>query len=295
MSSRYGEKGQTVISKRIVVDGISAHYYDEGSGHPVVFLHGAGGNSGYWLRIVAEVGRENRAIAVDLPGFGQTGRISDDEPEEVAVFLWKFFDAIGLARPVIVGHSYGGLLSLMMALGRPEQVRGTVLIGSGGLGRSINPGLFGLAVNPLGSVFPWVARIPLGPELLVGSLAAVGACRPWRLPPWWWWFELETASSFRGLETTLRTLRESSSYRGQKYVLLDRLAELEMPCLTFWGLFDRVTPFWHAIAADRRLKNGQLRILPFSGHLLPSESEDLFLRHLYRFLLRVEEFEEASG
>ncbi|MEV6576322.1 alpha/beta fold hydrolase [Streptomyces sp. NPDC051577] len=294
MPSQSGEQEKALVSHRIVVDGISTHYYEQGSGDPVVFLHGAGGNAGYWLRIVSEVAQQHRAISVNLPGFGQTERLSGEDPEEVAGFLWKFFDAIGLVRPILVGHSYGGLLSLMVALSRPADIRGVVLVGSGGLGRFINPGLLGVAVTSGPSPFPWIARSPLGPELLVASLAAVGAFRPWRLPPWWWWFELETASSFRGLETTLRTLRASSTYRGQKHVLLHRLAELPMPVLTLWGLHDRIIPFWHAIAADRRLRNGQMRILPFSGHLLPSESEDLFLRHLRRFLVRVEELEEAS-
>ncbi|MFF4172275.1 alpha/beta fold hydrolase [Streptomyces sp. NPDC001744] len=285
MATRIDDQKQPVTGKHVTVDGVRVHYYESGSGDPVVFLHGIGGSADNWWRAVAKVGRTHHAIAIDLPGYGRSDPLPDDVgAERTAAFLWRTVEEIGLSHPVLVGHSFGGLLSLMISLDHPGAVRGMVLISSGGLGRTGSPSSLALAFTPLGMVYPWLARLPFGPEALVASLAVSGACRPWRLPHLWWRTERKAASSYTALRTTVRDLRKMSVPWGQKYVLLDRLRELPMPCLTLWGTHDQMTPFWHAIAADRRLRHGTLRFLPFTGHLLPSEAEGRFLRHLLDFL-----------
>ncbi|MEU3960307.1 alpha/beta fold hydrolase [Streptomyces buecherae] len=296
MPPRIDDRERSVIAKDVVVDGLRVRYHEHGSGDPVVFLHGIGGTADYWRRAVEGVGRTHRAVAIDLPGCGGSDPLpGDDSPEQTAAFLWKAVKAIGLSPPVLVGHSFGGLLSLMMCLDRPEAVRGLVLIGSGGLGRASNPSLLALIFTPLGEVYPWLARLPLGPEAVVASLAVSGACRPWRLPPQWWRSERKTASSYDALRNTVRSLRKTSLPWGQRYVLLDRLPELPMPCLILWGTHDQFTPFWHALAADRRVRHGTLRLLPFTGHLLPSEAEGRFLRYLLGFLDELATAEEPSS
>ncbi|MFF8996652.1 alpha/beta fold hydrolase [Streptomyces achromogenes] len=285
MATRIDDQKRPVTGKHVTVDGVRVRYYESGSGDPVVFLHGIGGSAAHWWLAVAEVGRTHRAIAIDLPGYGKSDPLPGDAgAEQTAAFLWKVVEEIGLSHPVLVGHSFGGLLSLMISLERPGAVRAIVLISSGGLGRAGSPGPLSLAFTPLGAVYPWLARLPFGPEAVVALGAVSGACRPWRLPRRWWRTERETASSYSALRTAVQDLRKTSVPWGQRYVLLDRLRELPMPCLTLWGTHDQMTPFWHALAADRRLRHGKLRLLPFTGHLLPSEAEDRFLRHLLDFL-----------
>ncbi|QKW49924.1 alpha/beta fold hydrolase [Streptomyces buecherae] len=274
----------SVVEHRIQVGDISTHYFESGSGPAILLLHGAGGNAGYWLRQIEELGKTHRAIAVDLPGYGETESLGRDDPAQTASFLWRFADAIDLSRPVLIGHSLGGLLAVLMSLEKPQQVTSVVMVAAAGMGRAINPMTVLQARTPLGDLTPWLARLPGGPQLLVTAMGVVGTCAPWRLPRSWWRYQVETASTYEALVTTLQSFRSSTTWLGQKQVLLDRLHELPMPTLVMWGAHDRMVPFWQGVAAARRLPRGRLRLLPCSGHLLPNESDATFMRELRLFL-----------
>ncbi|MBV9613850.1 MAG: alpha/beta fold hydrolase, partial [Ktedonobacteraceae bacterium] len=84
----------------------------------LVFIHGSGDNRHAWRLQIEHFGKE-RAIAIDLPGHGE--RV-DSLPAEVTVqdytrVVYEIVkDELKLERPVIVGHSLGGAIALMLAL-----------------------------------------------------------------------------------------------------------------------------------------------------------------------------------
>ena len=126
------EKNNPPKGKFVEVDGVHLHYVEEGSGEPVVFLHGAGSmiedlTSSGLLNMAAKNGR---AIAFDRPGFGHTERPSGRSwgPEEQASLLVKAFASLKIDRPVIVAHSWGTLVALALALNHPESVSRLVLL-----------------------------------------------------------------------------------------------------------------------------------------------------------------------
>lgn len=91
---------------------------DEGQGPPVVLIHGLGTNSYTWHRIVPALAKTNRVIAIDLKGFGASEKPLDG-PYTVRAQADLVRDVIarkGLRNVTLVGHSYGGGVSLMLTL-----------------------------------------------------------------------------------------------------------------------------------------------------------------------------------
>ena len=55
------------------IDGLQIHYLDEGSGSPVLLLHGWGCNCGHWAPLTEALKESHRVIVPDIPGFGELG------------------------------------------------------------------------------------------------------------------------------------------------------------------------------------------------------------------------------
>ena len=125
-------------SSRIVdLDG-PLHYVDfggpdgcdgEGSQPPVVLVHGLGGSHLNWVGIGPELARGRRVVAVDLAGFGLSPSLGrSTSVHHNASLLSRFIHRV-LGRPVVlVGNSMGGMVALLLAGNRPEQVVGLGLI-----------------------------------------------------------------------------------------------------------------------------------------------------------------------
>jgi len=125
---------------KIRANGINFHYWQSGSGPHVVMTHGLGGNlAGWHLTLVPELQREYRVTTYDLRGHGRT-----DAPEtgytnrNMAEDLKGVMDALGIDRAHLVGHSWGGDISLQFALLYPDRVRSLILVEAGLLGPLAN-------------------------------------------------------------------------------------------------------------------------------------------------------------
>src|SRR4051794_37599736 len=82
-----------------------------------------------WAPQLEPFGREYRVIAPDLPGFGRSPYTSDVVDFRAAVR--DAMDAAGIERAALVGTSFGGMISLELALETPERVSALVLVGAG--------------------------------------------------------------------------------------------------------------------------------------------------------------------
>jgi pimeloyl-ACP methyl ester carboxylesterase len=106
-------------------------FFDEGgpaSKVPVVFLHSSGGDTRHFTAQLAHLRRSRRAIAVDLPGHGQSPPAATFEIPAVAAVLEQALNAHGLERVVLVGHSWGGAVALALAAKVPQRVAGLLLL-----------------------------------------------------------------------------------------------------------------------------------------------------------------------
>ena len=104
------------MKSKISVDGLEISYIEEGEGTPVLLLHGWGCNSGHWNALTQSLKEKHRVIVPDIPGFGE----SEEPPEtwctaDFAAFFAHFMNAVGVEKPVIVGHSNGGRIAITLA------------------------------------------------------------------------------------------------------------------------------------------------------------------------------------
>jgi 2-hydroxymuconate-semialdehyde hydrolase len=134
------------LARTLDAGGIATNVHDQGSGSPVLLIHGSGpGVSAWanWRLVMPELARRARVIAPDMVGFGFTERpagidysMSTWVKQAVAVL-----DAMDIERADVVGNSFGGGLALALAIRHPERVRRLVLMGSVGVPFALTPGL----------------------------------------------------------------------------------------------------------------------------------------------------------
>src|SRR5688572_1495824 len=120
------------IGKFLEIDGVRLHYFERGSGSPVVFLHGnATMLQDFSLsEAFASAAKQNRAIAFDRPGFGYSTRPTTRmwTPAEQADLIAKALQRLNCGPAKVVGHSWGTLVAIALAERHPALVRSLVLL-----------------------------------------------------------------------------------------------------------------------------------------------------------------------
>lgn len=108
--------------------GGELHYLASGTGAPLLFIHGAGGNAAIWWQQFAAFTPDHRVIAYDLPGFGRSPAPRPGEMAELfAGAAAAVLDAEGVKSANVVCQSLGGWSGLRLALTRPDRVSRLVL------------------------------------------------------------------------------------------------------------------------------------------------------------------------
>ena len=134
------------IGKSVQAAGLATNYLEEGSGDPVVLLHGSGpGVTGYanWRFTIPVLARHFRVLAPDAAGFGYTERKAG---QTFTLDAWldhleAFLDAVGVEKAHFVGNSFGGALTVGLAARAPQRVGRFVLMGAAGLEFELTEGL----------------------------------------------------------------------------------------------------------------------------------------------------------
>lgn len=115
----------------MVINNVKVYYerYNQGGEKPLVFLHGWGQNTEMMLPVAKPFIENHEVILIDLPGFGKSGQL--DRPYEVSDYvelLHKLLQKLDIKKPTLIGHSYGGKISLLYA--SKYEVEKLVLFGS---------------------------------------------------------------------------------------------------------------------------------------------------------------------
>jgi len=107
-------------------------YVDEGSGDPVVFIHGIPTWGYLWHRFIPALSESRRVLIPDLPGFGYSDRSDrfDRSIGSQAEMLEMWMDELDVDRAAIVGHDIGGGVALRLATLLPERVTRLCLLNS---------------------------------------------------------------------------------------------------------------------------------------------------------------------
>lgn len=129
--ARNAERAVPARGSFVTVDGNRIHYVESGEGRPILMIHGLGGTLHHLRRpLMEEFGEGYRLIAIDRPGSGYSTRGAglDGRLTEQARQTVGFIEALGLEKPLLVGHSLGGAIALAVALDHPDKISGLALI-----------------------------------------------------------------------------------------------------------------------------------------------------------------------
>jgi pimeloyl-ACP methyl ester carboxylesterase len=124
----------------ITIENDLVHYEALGRGRPVILVHGWLGSWRYWVPTMQHLSGKYRAYALDLWGFGDSGKdINKYAVKDQVHMLFKFFEGMGIRKAVLVGHSLGAAVCLNFARQYPEFTHRLFLISPplvdmGGLG-----------------------------------------------------------------------------------------------------------------------------------------------------------------
>ena len=247
--------------------GTSCRVLQGGDGPDIVFLHGADG-----LReddeLLARLAQSFRVHAPELPGFGQSQ--GEEQLEDMLDFTlhgWDGVDALGIERPVLVGHSMGGMIAAEMACVCPERVTKLALLAPAGLW---------LDSDPVADIF---AKLPHElPALLFHDpthAAALGAGFDMSDDQALIDFFVDNA---RRLGTAGKILFPIPNRRLSK-----RLYRLRAPTLLVWGESDRVVPPVYADAWRQLVPGAEVAMVPEAGHMLTIEQSDQVAGVLEKF------------
>lgn len=231
----------------IVVDSIPLAYLDEGSGDPVVLLHGWGGQAASMTPLVVGLRDQYRVIAFDLPGFG--GSSQPPAPwgtPEYADLVYRAVASLGVQRATYVGHSFGGRLAIWIAAHHADAVQALVLVDAAGikppttLRRRMRQRVYKTA--------KWVLRAPIfgGWGTKVSERLALHFGSP----------------DYRAASGVMR----SSFVKTVNLDLSECMTAITAPTLLIWGEKDQATPIADGRTMERLITGSRLIPVAGAGH-----------------------------
>jgi pimeloyl-ACP methyl ester carboxylesterase len=248
----------------------------------VVFVHGNPGSADDWERLVgAAAGSGHRAVAFDLPDFGET--IAPDgfehTPFGYAEFVAEVLEALGIERAQLVLHDFGGPIGLVWAMAHPDALAGIVLIDTGVLPGYTWHTLARVWRTPvLGEVFQAITNRR-------GYRFALNRNEPRGLPP-------EFVDGMydhydrRTRRAVLKLYRATPDPGGMSENLIGLLAPRDVPALVVWGEHDAYLPSSYAAEQRRAFPSADIHVLPTSGHWPFADAPETVERLLVEFLVR---------
>jgi 3-oxoadipate enol-lactonase len=260
---------------RVEIGTRGVAYDDTGEGRPVVFVHGFPHHRKAWAAQLRALAGHSRAIAVDLPGFGES-----DMPERFAIDAWanglaRFLDALEIERAIIAGLSMGGYVTLAFWRLHRERVLALVLADTRA-GADTEEG-------------KQKRRETIDLARHEGPTAVARALLPGMVGK-------STREREPSVVAAMRAMLESTSVDsivGASEAMMNRpdatslLATIDVPTLIIVGEEDVLTPPKESRAMHAAIPGSRLEIIPSAGHVSNVERPAAFNQVLTEFIAGV--------
>ncbi len=251
---------------RVAVGDTQVQMFSGGSGPPLLFLHGAGGNSG-WQAYHEELSKSYTVYVPSQPGFNGTER-----PEwvytitDVAHFNQTLVQKLGLDQYILMGSSMGGWLAAEMAAMSTAGLRALILVDAAG----IKP-----EQGEIAEIFMVSAETRLKQRFHDPSQV-----------PNYSQYTRELSPEEQVQEHSNREMASRLCWKPYLYnpSLPYYLAQVATPTLIVWGRQDAIIPVECGELFQRALPNSTLRIIDNCGHSPAVEKPEEFLNLVTEFL-----------
>lgn len=257
----------------VLVDDVRLHFTEQGDPRhpPLVLLHGNGGSTDEMaLSGLVDAAAERYHVYVfDRPGYGHSDRPAHRSftPDAQAELLLNALRLLQVRQPLVLGHSWGALVALAMALREPDALRAVVLAS----------GYFTPSLR-LDSLLLSLPALPVVGTLIRHTLAPLIGRSIWPLLLKRVFAPAEVPARFRRgypvwLSLRPRALKAGAAEAGMMMLqaarLLPREKALALPVVIVAGDQDRMLMTgWHSRRLAERIPNATLRIVPGAGHMV---------------------------
>ncbi len=274
--------------------GLRTRVLEEGDaarGDPVVMIHGVGAWAENFREVMAPIASTGRrAIAFDLPGFGESeapGDVAHFGPRDAFYprFVNAVLDELHLPSAHLVGSSMGGAVVYTAAVTQPARTRSLALVAGGGAGTEV--ALF-LRLCTLPG-FSLVARA-IGRPAQARNVLRTCFYDPRRIPKAL--YDEAERYGYPSFGEFVNALRSGVTIGGVKPAVrafwVAQAPRYQGPVLVVWGRQDAVLPMTSAADARDVMPQAQIHLIDECGHLPMIERPDEFLAALLPFLDRAE-------
>lgn len=251
------------MDKFFTYHSVRLHYTDCGEGHPLLLLHGWGCNTTTFSAIRPFLEARFRVLTLDFAGFGQS-----DEPHEVwgveeyTRSVEALAKAEGIENPILIGHSFGGRVSIVYASRNKTQK--IILVDAAGVKprRSLSYYRKVYTFKLLKRILPLVVGRKRAEAMIEARRAKAGS------------------SDYNQATPMMRAILSKCVNED----LCHLMPKIEAPTLLFWGEKDTATPLADAKRMEKLIPDAGLVTVAGAGHFAFLENTPLFLRVAESFL-----------
>lgn len=247
-------------TKNIEVNGHQISYCQQGNGKTIVFLHGWGQNKECFNYFYEQLKADYEVIGIDLPGFG-----TSDEPNrefdiyDYANIVSEFLEKLKIQHPIVVAHSFGVRISIILAA---NKLLDNKLIFTGGAG--------------------------IKPKRTLKYKTSVLNYKFMKF--------LTTTPFYKHYRDDLLSTSGSQDYKDASPIMKSVLSKvvnedlesylvnIDNETLLYWGSADDATPLSDGIKMNDEITNSKLIVRENEGHYSFLESKEIFLQELKDFI-----------
>lgn len=263
--------------RSLELPGARVAYYERGAGTPLILVHGMFGDHLDWAPVLEPLSECHRVISIDLPGFGDSSKsIQEYTPEFFVGVMNAFLCALDLKGAILVGNSFGGLLSSLLIAVHPERLSGLVLVSSAGM-REYSQQEQALASQHFSESNLLLMRPEYVEPLFAMNFAQVTEARAAYLE------RQRGKLAHQDYKVYAHVLAECA-VMAFAHPVVPLLSEVKLPILLLWGDRDPVFPVELAQAALPFLLHARLTVIEGASHMPQMDQPLAFVKELAEFI-----------
>ncbi len=264
-------------SKFAMLEGTAFHYRDEGSGYPIVLIHGFSSSLHTWDGWTKDLTNSFRVVRFDMPGYGLTGPWKGHAPtmKNYVLSVDLLVNFLGITNFALCGNSLGGRVAWEYELAHPEKVNKLILEDASGYpGPSKLSPVLKLAKYP---VLSGIIKLLTNRKTVSKNVI------------------LAYADTNRFTPDLAQRYYELVMREGNRDALIERfkindpdnsglIRTIKTPTLIMWGMEDHLIPVENAYRFKSKITNSILIIYTNTGHLPMEESPEISVKDTISFL-----------
>lgn len=261
------------------IDGVRLHYQEKGVGTPLVLLHGFTSSTYSWKDVFEPLSKRFRVIAVDLKGFGFSGKPDGDYTRRAqALLVAHLLDHLRIEKAWLAGNSMGGEVALNFALQNPHRVAGLILIDGAGVDVKVSGSL-----APGYLLVPVVGRVLMALALTSDKLVREGLKKSFyddaKITAERVAYYHRPLKTRRGQLAALRARTQSGQFPVEP-----ELSKINVPTLIVWGAEDALIPLEAGRKMNSLIKGSNLVIIEKCGHVPQEEMPERVVEEVTKFI-----------